>query len=274
MDNSGALVELFDTHCHIHEAVRKTTQVYDKWHEKGDVAVEAILADAKQAGVARILCVGTTLADSELAIEFVEKRENLWAAIGIHPHEASDHLERAAQEQFAALVTEKKVVAVGECGLDYFYTHSPKEAQIKILKFQIELALEHDLPLIFHVREAFDDFWPIFESYSGIRGVLHSFTDTLENMRRAINHGLFIGVNGIATFAKDPGQLDAYKAIPLQNLLLETDSPFLTPAPYRGTVCEPKHVLVTAGFLSELREESLDTVAIATTGNAQQLFGV
>jgi TatD DNase family protein len=267
-------MDLFDTHCHIHEAVRRTTPVYDKWHEKGTVDADTVLTAARAVGVEKILCVGTTLADSELAIEFVKNRDNLWASIGIHPHEAAEAIENDDLDAFAALATVDKVVAVGECGLDYFYEHSPREAQLKILRFQIELALKHDLPLVFHVRDAFADFWPVFESYKGIRGVLHSFTDSRENMERAIQRGLYIGVNGIATFAKNPAQLEVYKAVPLKNLLLETDAPFLTPTPYRGTVCEPRHVLVTAEFVSALREESLSELATATTKNAQNLFGV
>lgn len=265
-------MELVDTHCHIHEAARRTTPVYDKWHQKGDVNADEVLEAARAAGVAKIVCVGTTLADSELAIEFVKNRENLWASIGIHPHEAATALAEGHLEAFAGLVDSPKVIAVGECGLDYFYNHSPKRAQTEMLRFQIELALEHDLPMIFHVREAFDDFWPIFESYQGIRGVLHSFTDSTANMERAVKHGLFIGVNGIATFAKNPDQLAMYKAIPLQNLLLETDAPFLTPTPYRGTICKPEHVRVTAEFVAKLRAETLEQTTAATTRNAAMLF--
>jgi len=267
-------VSLFDTHCHIHEAAQKTTPVYDKWHERGDVDPEKMLADAQEAGVDRILCVGTTMPDSQQAIEFVKDRENMWASIGIHPHEAADALQKGHLNAFAALVGGHKVVAVGECGLDYFYNHSPKEEQIKVLRFQIELALEHNLPLTFHVREAFDDFWPIFESYKGIRGILHSYTDSMANLERALGHGLYIGVNGIVTFAKDPQQQAMYDAIPLDALLLETDAPFLTPVPYRGTICEPKHVRVTAEFVANRREQSLEQITAATTMNAKQLFDV
>ncbi len=141
---------------------------------------------AADAGVTRLLCVGTTLEDSRLAIEFVQSQPNCWATIGIHPHEAAEtlklyHLSHDRNYfgtilgEFRDLATRPKVVAVGECGLDYFYNHSPKVDQAKVLRFQIELALEHDLPLIFHVREAFADFWPIFDSYRGIRGVRPQF---------------------------------------------------------------------------------------------------
>jgi len=273
--------ELFDTHCHTHELVKKLTPVYDKWRSDGlERTPEGIAEAANEAGVNRMLCIGTTLADSELAVEFVREREGQWASIGIHPHEAHDHLSTSVKSRLKSLLKdgplERKIVAIGECGLDYFYTHSPKESQIELLRFQIELALEHDLPLSFHVREAFDDFWPIFESYRGadIRGVLHSYTDNLQNMEKAVKHGLHFGVNGIATFAKDEKSRVIYRTIPQQLLLLETDAPFLTPVPYRGKVCESKHVRVTAEFLADLREQTLEELAAATTANARALFKV
>jgi Tat protein secretion system quality control protein TatD with DNase activity len=165
-----------------------------------------------------------------------------------------------------------KIVAIGECGLDYFYGHSTKAEQEKALRYQIELALEFDLPLVFHVREAFDDFWPIFDSYQGIRGELHSFTDNSTNLSKALTRGLYIGVNGIMTFTKNDWQLEVAKAIPLDRLLLETDAPFLTPAPLRGKVNEPARVLLTAKFLSDLRHMPLEELAQHTTTNARQVF--
>lgn len=274
-------MELFDTHCHTHELVRKLTPVYDKWREDGvERTPEGVIAAAEEAGVTRMLNIGTSLADSELAIEFVAEREGQWASIGIHPHEAAAHLSEAKKSHFASLLevkslTESKIVAIGECGLDYFYNHSPKAAQIEVLKSQLDLAVKHDLPVSFHVREAFDDFWPIFDSYGGkIRGVLHSFTDNMANLEKAVERGLYLGVNGIATFAKDEQKRVIYRTIPQHLLLLETDAPFLTPVPFRGKVCESKHVRVTAEFLAELRGESLDGLAAYTTQNARNLFRI
>ena len=273
-------LSLFDTHCHIHEMVRPVTPVYDKWHGgKEEYTPEGVITAAHEAGVERMLCIGTTLADSELAAEFVQDRAGLWASIGIHPHEAAEHLDKDAKQRFAALLSgpqKDKIVAIGECGLDYFYEHSPKEAQIDLLKFQIELALEHDLPLSFHVREAFDDFWPIFESYrgAGLRGVLHSYTDTMANLERAVGHNLHFGVNGIVTFTRSEAERVTYVTIPQQLLLLETDAPFLTPVPFRGTVCTPKHVRVTAEYLADLRGVTLEDLAATTTANARALFKV
>jgi TatD DNase family protein len=277
-------LELFDTHCHTHEMVRRITPVHDKWYSdaqqrpKGEPkrTPDSVIASAHEAGVNRMLCIGTSLADSELAVEFVAERDGLWASIGIHPHEAATALSEGHLDAFRGLVARPKVVAVGECGLDYFYTHSPREAQITVLKAQIELALTHDLPLSFHVREAFDDFWPIFDSYrgAGLRGVLHSFTNTAANLEQAVKRGLYFGVNGIATFVKNDAQLVIYRTIPQQLLLLETDAPFLTPVPFRGKVCESKHVRVTAEFLADLREQTLEDLAAVTTANARALFKV
>jgi TatD DNase family protein len=269
-------MELFDTHCHLHELVQKLTPVYDKWREDGvEHTPEGVIAAAKEVGVNRMLCIGTSYPDSELAVDFVANRGGLWVSIGIHPHEAAEALQKGHLDAFAGLVDRPKVVAVGECGLDYFYNHSPREAQIEVLKFQLDLAVAHNLPVSFHVREAFDDFWPIFDSYGGkIRGVLHSFTDSTANLQKAVDRGLYIGVNGIATFAKGEQNRVTYRTIPQRLLLLETDAPFLTPVPFRGKVCESKHVRVTAEFLADLRGEHLETLAAVTTANARALFQV
>lgn len=329
---------LVDTHCHIHSA--------DFPLPLSEVEERAAAAD-----VTLFICVGTDAADSEQAVRFVQDRENHWASIGIHPHEAKDGepaLQRlasllagdtprvlssgppqlsdkfaesralprrsppAAAELEEALVSEefkvakprvapkegtpppaakrgrwevalgdeargaaaRKIVAIGECGLDYFYGHSPKEDQEKALRFQIELALSHNLPLIFHVRDAFDDFWPIFDSYQGIRGVVHSFTDNRDNLKKLLDRGLYVGINGITTFTKNEWQLENAKAVPGDRLLLETDAPFLTPVPLRGRVNEPANVRLVAEFLANLRNESLETLITQTTRNSLQLFSI
>jgi TatD DNase family protein len=253
-------MELFDSHCHIQSVGafegEETTRAL--WARAVEQDPDAVIKRAEAADVTRMLCVGCTLVDSQLAITFAENREQCWASVGIHPHEAYQYASDAtARQEFAQLAGQPKVVAVGECGLDYFYEHSSKEDQVAILKYQIELALEHSLPIIFHVREAFDDFWPIFESYQSanrpIRGVLHSFTDTQANLERAIKHNLYVGVNGIATFTKNPMQQELYRTLPHERLILETDAPFLTPSPYRGTICEPYHIRTIAEFLSRQR---------------------
>jgi TatD DNase family protein len=144
--------------------------------------------------------------------------------------------------------------------------------QIHALESQIDMALRANLPIIFHVREAFDDFWPIFDNFHGIRGELHSFTDTVRQMEEGLGRGLLIGVNGISTFTKDKAQQAMFATIPLEKMLLETDAPFLTPAPLRGKVNEPAYVRNVAEFHAVQRGLSLNELAAITTKNAITLF--
>lgn len=270
-------MELVDTHCHIQSAGLKKGEraTRELWAKAPETSGESLANDAAAAGVTRLVCVGCDLADSRLAVDFAKGRDGCWASVGIHPHEARYYAgDEAKLGEFAELAVRPKVIAVGECGLDYYYEHSPKAAQAEVLRYQIELALKHDLPIIFHVREAFDEFWPIFDGYEGVRGVLHSFTDTMENLQKALERDLYIGVNGIATFTKNDEQLAAYRQVPLKKLLLETDAPFLTPVPYRGSVNKPKRVREVAEFLADLRGEGREELARATTRNARQLFGL
>ncbi len=268
---------LIDTHCHIHDK---------------DYPIEAAEVFDKAATnlVEKYICVGTSQGDSILAVDFATKHVNSFAAIGVHPHDTKDGWkkienlledrslkmedveEQAANSQIPN--SNSKIVAVGEIGLDYYYDNSPRETQVKALKAQIELAQAHSLPIIFHVRDAFDDFWPIFDSYEGIRGVIHSFTDNRHNLDEALKRGLFIGVNGISTFTKDLAQIDTYKSIPLDRLLFETDAPLLTPAPFRGKVNEPAFVKNIAEFHAKLRGITLEEISIATSANAHALFAI
>lgn len=251
-------MSLIDTHCHIHAS---------------DYTLDPalVLQTASEHGVSGVVCIGTTAEDSQLAVSFAQAYpDRVWASIGLHPHDAK--LGEDDFEVLTMLVSNPKVVAIGECGLDYFYNHSSKTDQERALRYQIELALSVNKPLMFHVRDAFEDFWRVFDDYSGIRGVIHSFTATQTELEAALARGLYIGINGIMTFTKDEAQLAAAKAIPLEKLVLETDSPFLTPTPKRGTVNEPANVELVADFLSRLRGESMTTLSEATTGNAQTLF--
>ena len=247
---------LVDTHCHIHESY--------------ELPIDEVLQRAGNTGVSQYLCVGTSEESSRLALEFANNHLESYAAIGVHPHESNRGYGKIA----TLAVNASKLVAIGEIGLDYFYTHSSKEVQIQALKTQIEVALAHNLPIIFHVREAFDDFWPIFDTYEGIRGVLHSFTDSAENLEKAIQRGLYIGVNGISTFTKDEGQKATFDSVPLDRLLFETDAPFLTPAPLRGKVNEPAYVKIVAEYHANRRGLSLEEIATATTANARTLFAL
>lgn len=263
-------MQLVDTHCHIHDAEYN----YD---------IPTILENAKKAGVDSLICIGTSALDSQQAVQFVEDKPGLFAAVGLHPHDAK--LGEDDFEILASLANNPKVVAVGEFGLDYYYGNSSKVDQLKALHYQLELALSAGKPCVFHIRDsnggpddipgsAYEDFFEVFDKFTGVRGVVHSFSATNIELQECLKRGLYISLNGIMTFSKVQKQLDAAKAIPLDKLLLETDSPFLTPVPKRGTINEPSNVRLVAEFLSRLRGESLETLAEATTGNARTLFGI
>ena len=249
---------LVDTHCHIHEL-------------DYPMPVEEVINRAVHAGVGQMICVGTSESSSVQALEFVKNHPETYAAIGVHPHETKDGFGKIAR---LADESHSKLVAIGEIGLDYFYTYSPRDVQIHALEAQIEVALAHNLPVIFHVREAFDDFWSIFDNFRGIRGSVHSFTDSDTNLMLALSRGLYVGVNGISTFTKDEAQRDVFASIPLDKLLLETDAPFLTPAPFRGKVNEPAYVKNIAEFHAKIRQLSYNEISQTTTANARALFAL
>jgi len=199
------VIELTDTHCHIHEAASELSAANPTqapWLRSGNKPdPDKMIQDAEASGVIRLICVGTTVADSARAVDFVKNRQNCWASIGIHPHEAAS-LQDGDLKHFSGLISRPKLVAIGECGLDYYYEHSPKTDQEKVLRYQLELAVEHDLPLIFHIREAFNDFWPIFDEYKDLRGVVHSFSSDIRDLEQILARGLYVGLNGIMTFTK------------------------------------------------------------------------
>ena len=252
--------QLFDSHCHIHWPDYKINQ-------------ETALKNVDDAGVGGMVCVGTDYLDSKNAVDFAKNHENVWSSVGLHPHDAKlgpDELPKIAK-----LLQQPKVVAIGECGLDYHYNKSPKADQISALRQQIELAQANNLPIIFHVREAFDDLWPVFDEYKNIRGsVFHSFTASRKELDQILTRGFYVGLNGIITFTSEPEQLDAAKAVPLTSLLIETDAPFLSPIPLRGHTNEPANVAYVAKFLSNLRQESTPEFSIATTANVRRLFNI
>lgn len=246
-----------DTHCHI--------------HEPNYVNAEAAYVRALDANVIKMICVGTDIPSSRQALDFAMSHESAWASIGVHPHDTKDGYE-AIFNLVAA--SPAKLVAIGEIGLDYFYTHSPRDIQIRALEMQLQLAKDLDLPVVFHVREAFDDFWPIYQNFAGLRGELHSFTDSIQNLERGLSEGLYVGVNGISTFTKDTQQQAMFQAIPLEKMLLETDAPFLTPAPNRGKVNEPAFVRNVAEYHAHQRGVELEHLARVTSANASTLFSL
>ncbi|NLA43002.1 TatD family hydrolase [Candidatus Saccharibacteria bacterium] len=249
---------LVDTHCHIHG-------------DDYSLPVDEVIQRANEAGVKKLICIGTTIDDSKKAVKFASGYDNVFASIGVHPHDSRHGVDLIAE---LASSSNKKIVAIGEIGLDYYYLHSPKSDQVLAFEKQLQIARDAGLPVVFHVRDAFDDFWPIVDNFSGLRGVLHSFTDKIEHMERGLAKGFYVGLNGISTFTRDESQKEMFLQIPLERLLLETDAPFLTPRPFRGKVNEPARVREVAEYHAAARGLRLDDLAIYTTRNAETLFGI
>ena len=262
---------LIDTHAHIH---------FDDF--SGDLA--DVFSNARTSQVTSIITVGTSPQDSLKALEFVMSPETiamaqgikLYATAGIHPHEAS--LGRDGLKVIGKLARDSKyqgvLVAIGECGLDYYRNNSPKAQQHDALEFQLQLAQELELPLVFHVRDAWKDFFEILKNYPKVRGVIHSFTGTTKEVEQALGFELYFGLNGIMTFTKEQAQLEAANIIPASRLLLETDCPYLSPAPMRGKRNEPSFVKYTGEFLSNLRAEDYTDIARQSSNNAKELFAI
>ncbi len=250
---------LIDTHCHIHDSEFYPENREEVYRESIDNSVA-------------MLCVGTNIQSSYEALEFCAQHDGCYAVVGIHPHDTATNDVSKIRE----LVEQQRdsIIGIGEIGLDYFYNHSSPEIQQQALRDQLKIARDFDLPVSFHVREAFDDFWPIFDEFPGIRGVLHSFTDSEQNIVEATNRGLYIGINGISTFTKSAEQQQLFKDLPLERIVLETDAPFLTPAPLRGKVNIPAYVGRVAQHQADLKGCEIDDVARITTDNARRLFGI
>lgn len=258
-------MSLIDTHCHIHDI---------DYPLDGD----EVIGRAHIAGVMRMICIGTNIEDSKDAIGFASKHDGVFATAGIHPHYAEKgvgNLSRLVGSVYSGN-DDNKLVAIGEIGLDYFTAESSRESQIKILQQQIEIALKYDLPIVFHIRDAFDDFWPVLDNFHGIRGVLHCFTDTQKNADEGLKRDLFFGLNGISTFTKDGAQKAMFASIPMDKVLLETDAPFLTPTPLRGKVKvnEPAFISEIAEYNAVIRQITFDEFANVTTANACSLFNL
>ena len=258
---------LVDSHCHIDGP-------------EYDADREDVIARAIDAGVTTMLNVGTGDPHSgafERAVELAEAHEDVYAAVGVHPHDAR-LFDDAAEARLVNLVKQsKRVIAWGEIGLDYHYDHSPRDVQRLIFSRQLKIARQLILPVIIHSREADDDTINIIrEELSGYdrAGVLHCFGGSLQMARAAIDMGFYISFAGNVTFKKAEDLRDIARQLPLDRLLVETDCPYLTRVPFRGKRNEPARVIETAGCLAELHEQSPDEIAKITSHNFRMLFQV
>ena len=235
---------------------------------------DALIERAQLAGVTRFLVPGTTLEDSLAAAELAASRDGLWAAVGIHPHEAKDFDPERDGAAFERLARLPKVVAVGEIGLDFHYDHSPREKQIEVLDWMIDCAARLGLPVLLHNRQSGAEILSRL-ARRGPRenaGVFHSFTEDAEYGREAIALGYLVSYSGMITFRAAENIRDSAAGLPLDRMLVETDTPYLAPVPHRGKPCEPAFVVETAKKLAEVKGVSLEAVAASTTANFERLF--
>lgn len=241
-----------------------------------------VINRAREAGVEMMLEIcGSDVAKGSLdvGLKLAEEYQFIYAAIGLHPHEASLY-DEALEQKLLAMSDHEKVIGWGEIGLDYHYDHSPRDTQRRVFRRQLELALERRLPAIIHTREAEDDTIQILrESWAnvggvGIGGIIHCFTGTQKLADAAIEMGFHISFSGVLTFKNAEELRDVARSAPMERLLIETDCPYLAPLPYRGKRNEPAFVRETAAKLAELKSVSLEEIARLTSGNFKRLFKV
>ena len=252
---------LIDSHCHLN---------YPGLVERQD----EILDTARARGVGGFLNISTRQSEWDDILATAERHGDVWASIGVHPHEADAHPDLGASALVEA-TAHPKVVAIGECGLDYYYDKSDRAAQRERFEAHIDAARTTGLPLIVHTRDAEDDTAEMLgraTSEGGVSGVLHCFTGSADLARKALDFGFFISLSGIVTFKNARELQDIARQVPLDCLLVETDSPFLAPVPNRGKTCEPAFVTDTAAFVAALRGEEPEALAEATSANFFRLF--
>lgn len=233
-----------------------------------------ILAAAQNVGVEKFISIGVSPDNLPKVLELTQTNPNVYAALGVHPHEAK-HYNQQAQNFIEQHLGHEKVVALGEIGLDYYYNLSEKEQQISVFERQLELAAKADAPIVVHTREADADTQRILEQYAPKlkrKGVIHSFTSSLELAQYALDLGFYIGINGIVTFNKAENVHEIAKLVPLERLVLETDSPYLTPAPYRGRDNEPMYLPFIAEKIAELKQVAVEEVLKQAYTNSLDLF--
>jgi TatD DNase family protein len=252
----------FETHCHLN-------------HDRFAADYEPTLARARAAGVTRFVLIGYDLPSSRRAVELARPDEGIYATAGIHPHDA-ETWSAAAERELRSLLRAPGVVAVGEIGLDFYRNLSPREAQYAAFRAQLDLAAEQGLPIVVHTRESVSPSLDVIEPYAhrGLRGVMHCWSGTVDEARRARGLGLLLGIGGVLTY-KNAGELpDVVRESPLESLVLETDCPYLPPVPHRGQRNEPAYLPLVAERLAELKGVLPEAVASGTSAAAAALFRV
>lgn len=250
---------LFDTHCHL------MSSSYE------NLEISKILRDAKEAGVSKLCCVGYDFITSQKAIEIAGAHHNVYAAIGIHPNDVSQHSLNHLDE-LTKMAHSNRIVGIGEIGLDYFHQKTSPEVQKKWFIAQLKIALQFDLPVIIHCRDAYSDCLQILKKYNIKRGVMHCFLGTAREAQLFIKQGLLISFSGVVTFKNAGVLLETVKSVPVSHIVVETDAPYLAPAPYRGRINFPMYIGYTAKKIADLKKINYEEFVRITSHNANKLF--
>jgi TatD DNase family protein len=258
------VIDLVDSHCHLDSP-------------QFDADREAVIGRSVKSGVRRVINPGVDVPSSRAAVALAQQHESIYAAVGIHPHDAKV-LDADALEELKRLAQSPKVVAIGEIGLDYYRDLSPRDVQRRAFEMQLEMAAELGLPVIVHDRDAHDDMLVALSHWRATLhehpGVLHSFSGDMSLAERALAMGFFIGISGPVTYKNADRLRQVVRAVPLEQLLVETDAPYLTPQPRRGQRNEPAYVRMVAQAVADARGLTLEQVAAQTTANAGAFFGL
>lgn len=243
--------------------------------ERFDLDRQNVIKDLKSNQVDLVINIGADIESSISTVKLAEDYENIYASVGVHPHSVSE-LIGVGLNEIENLAKRKKVVAIGEIGLDYYYENSPKDIQKEYFIEQIRLAKKLDLPIVIHSREAVKDTLDIIKSEksSNLRGVMHCFSSSVEIAKEYIKLGFYIAIGGVVTFKNARVTKEVAQFIPLENLLIETDCPYLAPEPFRGKRNEPKYIKYTAEEIAKIKEVDLEEIAKITSANAKKLFEI
>ena len=264
-----------DTHCHLSMMVKR--DINSKLENNLTESIKMILSDAQQAQVGKIITIATNLPDTINNIEIAQKFPCVFATVGIHPCDCTESW-RTEFETIKTLVQKKeenKIVGIGETDLDFYHKPFFKQRQIDAFKFHIELAIEHDLPLIIHIRESIDEVLKILEQYKkDARGVVHCFVQSKDVAHSLIQWGYTLGIGGPLTYPKNEGLRELVRNIPLEHIVLETDAPFLPPQQYRGKQNHPKYIPLIARAIANIKDVGVDVVEEVTTKNVERIFGI
>ena len=243
-------------------------------HERYDEDREEIIAKLEENNIKAVINPASDLASSEKAVDLSMKHDNIFAMVGTHPHEAK-YYDQATRQAYIDLSKQGKVVAIGEIGLDYYYEHSEREIQKKVFIDQINLAKELDLPIVIHSRDAVEDTYEILSEHAqGMKVLLHAFSESWEVCQSYLKLGFYIALGGVITFKNARKLLLVGENIPLESLLIETDSPYLTPTPFRGKRNQPAYTHYVAEKIAELKDVDVDLVREHAYKNTLEFFGI